>query len=216
MARPRPTTVTVMGILNIIFGSLFLLCTICGGVLVLMMMNSSSMFAINGVNVLGDMWDYLKREVPAYPAITIASLVAGLILNVLLLVAGIGLLNMQNWGRVLSLVYSVISIIDQIAMLIFTIAYVNPATQRWQQDFARRMGARLPPGSLSGDSTFNNITSLIGGILGVVYAIVLLIMMLRPSVAAAFGSGPPPEEPLADRYGEGGDEYERRRDPWNY
>jgi len=49
-----------------------------------------------------------------------------------------------------------------------------------------------------------------------VYAIVLLIMMLRPSVAAAFGGGPAPEEPLADRYGEGGDEYERRRDPWNY
>jgi hypothetical protein len=209
-----------MGILNIVFGSLFLLCTICGGVGLLMMMSDSSMFTINGVNVLSDMWNYLKREVPAYPAVTIASLVAGLILNVVLLVAGIGLLNMQGWGRVLSLVYSVVSIIDQIAMLIFTIAYVNPATQRWQQDFAQRMarqmGGRIPQGGLGGDSTFNNILSLIGGILGVVYAIVLLVMMLRPSVAAAFGSGPLPEEPLADRYGEGGDEYERRRDPWNY
>jgi hypothetical protein len=205
-----------MGILNIVFGSLFLICTLCGGIGLLMMMNSSSMFAVNGVNVLGDMWDYLKREVPAYPAITIGSLLAGLVLNIVLLVAGIGLLNMKNWGRVLSLIYSVISIVEQIGMLIFTLAFVNPATQRWQQDFLRRVGGRLPPGAMSSDSSLSNVLSVIGSVLGVAYAVVLLIMMLLPRVSAALSGGPPPEEPLADRYGEGGDEYERRRDPWNY
>jgi hypothetical protein len=89
--------------------------------------------------------------------------------------------------------------------------------RRWEEDFQRRFVGRLPPGGMGGgDSVFQNVLSVAGAILGMVYAIVLLIMMLRPSVAAAFGAGPPPEEPLADRYGEGGDEYERRRDPWNY
>jgi hypothetical protein len=206
-----------MGILNIVFGSLFLLCTVCGGALLLMMLGNSSMFQIGGVNPVQDMWDFVKREIPAYPAIAIGSLVAGLVLNALLLISGIGLLNMQNWARVLALIYSVITIIEQIGSLIFTIAYVNPVMTRWEADFHRRFAGRLPPGGMGGgDSAFQNLTTVAGAILGMVYAIVLLVMMLRPSVAAAFGTGPPPEEPLADRYGEGGDEYERRRDPWNY
>src|SRR5262249_39621715 len=159
MAEKRPTVLTVMGILNIVLGSLFLLCNLCGGVVVLMMASGSKMFEVQGIDVFGDMWNFMKREVPAYPAITFGSLALNLVVDILLLIAGIGLLNVRSWGRVLSLIYSVITILMQIGMAIFTIAIVNPATARWSDDFARRLGGRLPPGAMSGDSTLNAILS---------------------------------------------------------
>jgi hypothetical protein len=216
MVTKRPTVLTVMGILNIILGSLFLLCTLCTGIFVLMMVNRSSIFDVRGVNVLGDMWDYMKREVPAYPAVTIGSVVEGLLADTLLVIAGIGLLNMQSWGRVLSIIYSVTTILMQVFTLIFTLAYVNPATERWQQDFARRVGGGIPAGGMGGDSTLNNIGSLVGTFFAIAYAVVLLIMMLQPRVGAAFAGPPPPlAPPDAGREDEGGDEYERqRRNPW--
>ena len=216
MARPRPTSVTVMGILNIVFGSLLLLCGVCAGVLVLLMLGNNSMFNVGGVNPVRELMDGIKREIPAYPAVIIASTVGGLILNALLIVAGIGLLKMQGWARVLSIIYSVITILEQIGMLIFTIAIVNPAMSRVEHELERRFAGRLPPGAMGGDSMAQNIGNVIGALLGMTYAIILLIMMLLPRVRAALSAGPPLEESLADRYEESGEEYERKRDPWNY
>ncbi len=202
MARQRPTAVTVMGILNIVFGSLSLLCLACSGIILLIMANQSGL----GNPVL-ELFEAMRREIPGYVPVTILSLTLGVLMAVLLIVAGIGLLNMRGWGRVLSIVYGIVTILTQIGAMIYQFAYVNPAMQRVHEN--------LPPafrGGMSGDPTFNAIMSMLGAILGMVYAIVLLIMMLLPGVSAAFGRG---GDNSGERYGhdrpEEGDDYERRR-----
>src|SRR5262245_54997688 len=117
MAVQRPASVTVMGILNIVFGSLGLLCYVCVGVMFLALMGSTAGFP-GGVNPIQDMMNFMERQIPGYKAIMISSLILGFLLSVLLLVSGIGLLNMQGWARVLSILYSIIMILVQIGSLI--------------------------------------------------------------------------------------------------
>src|SRR5690349_13696963 len=114
MARKRPAVVTVMGILNIVLGSLFLLCNLCGGVMLLVFLGTSAQGGgpfPGGVNPIADMWAFMGREVPAFPAVSIGELVLNFILCACLIISGIGLLNMRGWARVLALIYSVITIL---------------------------------------------------------------------------------------------------------
>src|SRR5437764_618412 len=69
MARKRPTAVTVMGILNIVFGSLSLLCMACLGILMMAMFRSDMLVLPGGVNPVADMWEFMKREVPGYAVV---------------------------------------------------------------------------------------------------------------------------------------------------
>jgi hypothetical protein len=206
-----------MGILNIVFGSLFLLCNLCTGFGLMFLFSSSSLFAVPGFNIGPDMLEFLKQEVPGYVPVTVSHLVLSLILDIALLVSGIGLLNVQRWGRVLALIYCVVSIPLQLGMTVFTVAAVNPAMQRWQLDFVRRMGAQFPPGAMGGNSLSNNLMSMVGGILWIVYAVVLLIMMVVPGTRAAFSGGMPPGEPFRDRpYAiDDEDRFRRRRNEWD-
>jgi hypothetical protein len=206
-----------MGILNIVFGSLFLLCYLCNGVQ-LIMQSSGKAGGFGGANDPGvELANQMQAEIPGLMVHQVSTTLLHLALSVLLLSSGVGLLNMQHWARVGSIVYAVVTIILEIGNLIYQLAFINPVMKRVLEDMLRR-DHRGPGGGPEIGTLMNIITviTVIVYILLMVYAIVLLIMMLRPSVAAAFGAGPPPEEPLVDRYGEGGDEYERRRDPWNY
>src|SRR5690349_5490068 len=98
----RPTVVTVMGILNIVFGSLSLLCIVCLGLVLFVGLGSDVLERQLGFNVLADQWEFMKREVPSYPALTISNVILGFVMGSLLLAAGIGLLYMQTWARKLS------------------------------------------------------------------------------------------------------------------
>jgi hypothetical protein len=204
-----------MGILNIVLGSLFLLCYLCNGVSLLM--QTSNLNQGGGNDPGAELILQLQEEIPGFMVYQVSSSLLHLALSILLLTSGIGLLNVQRWARLGSIVYAVVTILVEIGALIYQLAFVNPVMNRVLEDILRRQHLRPGGGPpISGLITIINVVTVIVQILLMVYAIVLLIMMLRPSTAAAFGAGPPPEEPLADRYGEGGDEYERRRDPWNY
>jgi len=217
MARKRPTVLTVMGILNIVIGGLFLLCNLCVGIFALAFLGMSEQggpLAV-GINPIRDWWTFMQAEVPGFAVITLGELVVNFVLFALLIVAGIGLLNVQNWARVLSIAYGILTILVKIGILIYTLAILNPATERWQQDFFRRHvgGAAAPPGLES--SPMNNVFQLFGTVLGMTYAIVLIIMMLLPSVSAAFAGHYRPEGYDLDREDEDDLGRERRpREEW--
>jgi hypothetical protein len=186
MARKRAAVLTVMGILNIVFGSLFLLCNLCAGIGLVFLFGNTGQGGLLGPagNVISDMTNFMKTEVPAFAVLTIGEVVANLVLNVLLIIAGIGLLTVQSWGRVLSICYSILTIVIKIGSLIFTLAIVNPATERWQQDYLRRHPG-IGGADAMGNNAFNSVSSVLGAVLGMAYCVVLLIMMLLPSVSAA-------------------------------
>jgi hypothetical protein len=214
MTSERPAAVTTMGILNIVFGSLGLLASTCCGIGFLFALSVSEALP-GGINPMRHLMDFLNREIPGYTAYLILSFVVSFLLSVLLLTAGIGLLNMHSWGRVLSLICGGALFVTQVGSLIYQLAYVNPAMARWELEMARAAGGRLPPGGF-GNFTTNNITTAVAAILGAAYAVVLIVMMLVPHVSAAFG------QRVQYRYGmshrDDRDDYDspHRRDEWSH
>jgi hypothetical protein len=171
MQARRPTTVMVLGILNIVFGSLSLGC--CGLFGLLTLMEDSRR----------EWWGRLKAQVPAVEAVAVGEIVAQSLLAVLLVVAGTGLLRMAGWARVLSIGYAVVTFVLETAVLLYELIVVNPLKRqmmkfRFTDDWVSLMKA-LPL---------------------MTYAVVLLVMMLLPHVSGAFRGAPyggwhPDDEP---------------------
>ena len=99
MARKRPTSVTVMGVLNLVFGILGLLAVLCGGGVVALAVAglSNAPPPKPGEPDLVGLFKAIDQEVPSYKIYMGASLVIGLILSIVLIVAGVGLLRMKRF-----------------------------------------------------------------------------------------------------------------------
>ena len=167
----RPTSVTVFGILNLIFGVWGLL----GLVFVL----------VAGVPEDSVLFDHENRFVSAYLEI---STYVGYVATGVLIVAGIGLLALKTWGRLLSIGYAVYAILGQIV----STAVVFPLV--------------VKPMLEEQDAFFMNVflvSSLIGVGFGLLYPCLLLFFMTRRHVIRAFNppSGNfwevPDEEPVS-------------------
>lgn len=161
MRARRPTTVMVMGILNIVFGSLALGC--CGLFGLLTLMEDSRR----------EWWGRLKADAPAVEVVAVGEIVAQSLLGLLLVVAGVGLLGMSTWARVVSICYAVVTFVLESAILIYELSVVNPLKRRMVKfRFA------------------DDWVSLMKALPLMTYAIVLLVMMLLPHVSAAFRPAP--------------------------
>ncbi len=105
--RPeRPTSVTVFGILNIVFGSLGLLCMPVGLFAILAMPNAMNTAGSNTV------WMLLSG-------------VVGLACTIFLIIAGIGLLYLKAWARKGSLLYGWFAIIWGIIGVAFNVCFMT-------------------------------------------------------------------------------------------
>ncbi len=152
---PKPPSIKVFGILNIVFGALGL---ICGGVGILffILATQSSEFAYEFEKALSAQF----AEEPM--TLLQISSCFGVILSLILLVCGTGLLRGQNWGRTGSLGYAVLSILYSIASTIGNIM--------------------LAKGFTAG---LIMIFSCIGLVIGVIYPVCILIFLTRPNVVEA-------------------------------
>jgi len=158
----RPTSVTVFGVLNIVFGAI--------GLLSLPM----SLATLSG-KMPGAM-GALTQD-PTWRAYMTVGLVVGPIMCIVLIAAGIGLLKLLKWARLVSIYYAIVAIVWGIVGVAFTLVYVVPKIT----------------GSMSGPAaTGGAIGGLAGGVIGMVYPILLIVFMLRPHVVMAFESGPGP------------------------
>jgi hypothetical protein len=112
-----------------------------------------------------------------------ASLLQYAVLSILMISSGIGLLKLRSWGRVLSLVYATLSILSNIAIAVYIWVVNIPAVQA----FADRLGAQGQQAQMVANMIkfFANF-SIITPIVSLIYPMIVLIVMLRPSVAGAF------------------------------
>jgi len=152
---PKPPSIKVFGILNIVFGALGL---ICGGVgsLFFILATQSSEFAYEFEKALS------AQYTQGYMTLIQFTSCFGVILSLILLVCGTGLLRGQNWGRTGSLGYAVLSILYSIASTIGNIM--------------------LAKGFTAG---LIMIFSCIGLVIGVIYPVCILIFLTRPNVVEA-------------------------------
>ena len=161
----RPVSVTVFGILNIVFAVLGVFGMI--GTLVLFSMSEAS----NNLVVR------IMRESPGYAAWLKLTIPFGLLACIVLLAAGIGLLRLKSWARKVSIGYAIYAIaFGLLGMVMNFIFLLRPMLEEAQ----RRQGPEAA-GAIGGA-----VGGTIGGCFGLIYPIVLLIFMTRPKVAAAF------------------------------
>lgn len=196
MERTRPGTLTTIAVLNMVFGSLGLICACINGFSIGVLLTASRDNPNQVVRVLAEVADLLQREVPGYMAVEISRTLFFLVFSSLLIVAGIGLLYIGNWARIISFIYAITAIVTQVAYLLYMFLVAYPAVARIQAQFG---GDPL-------ESRFSQVAGLVGIALVIIYAIVLIILLCLPSVKAAFAPRPPDDYFHDDG---GYDEYEQ-------
>ncbi len=193
MVRQRPTSILILAILHLVAGG-FGIFGSCYSVVIMATANSASSSATvvtpAPANPAGrpsptappsasQIMKYYQEHIPAYKAFTFSALAVDLVLDLMLLASGIGLLLMHPWARVLSLIYAPLSILFHVVSFAYQLIFVIPATH----DLFAHMTGSGPMGTLLAAITD---ISLIVGFLVVIYPIVVLILLLRPSAVAAF------------------------------
>jgi hypothetical protein len=193
--KKKPPVITVFGILNIIFGGLGLLGAICGGLATFAFAQVTMPGPGNPPNPIKDMLEYMDKHAPLYTTYMIFEIVIGLIMAVILIVAGIGLLKVRPWARWLSIAYAGVRLVLILVGLVLAILIFNPVLADWQADYNKRaVPAGTPPPPSLGSGATNNISAALGSILGAAYSIALLVVMFLPNVRAAFARAALPED----------------------
>jgi hypothetical protein len=106
------------------------------------------------------------------------SMPLGGIVHMVLLGAGIGLLMLQNWARILSICYGIYAIAACLIGGVVTLNILMPIMQH-------------SPGGAQGMIAMMTLVGGVGAMaIGLVYPILLLIFMTRPKVIAAFSPEP--------------------------
>jgi hypothetical protein len=204
MKKPyRPSAVLVVAILQITFGALALLCTLCGAFQVVggnkLLMPAGNPQAAQQQQFQDDMERTLEEKVPHYQLVQYSNLVLGPLAGAVMIVSGIGLLKMRRWGRWLTIGYACYNIVSGILSFIFTITYTIPAMREFVEAESRK--PNLPPGQGPALSMTGMMASGIayGTLALMIYPIGLLIVMFMPDVRAAFRGQAPA---LKDESGE--------------
>ena len=166
----RPPSVTVFGILNIVkagFGIFFAIISV-------------ALFLIPGD--FHNPFIKMMHENTAYAAWMKLCIPLGLLSSTVLLVAGIGLLCLKSWARTLSIAFAIYDIcLCILATGLNSLFLIQPFLSNQQDPQA------------AATAMFGVIGGGFGICVGLIYPILLLIFMLRPSVAAAFHPPTPPQ-----------------------
>jgi len=183
MQRPRPTAVTVIAILNFIFGGLGVIALLCISVLgIVVIQGSGKMGPRGGPDPIQDMLS-AGRQVPGLGLYLVASIMLGLVLSVVLIASGVGLLKLQPWGRHATIFCSVANLLLTIGSVVYGVTTVNPVEAQLQAQAAITAPRGMPP-SIPGSmrDPFTICFTFLGGL----YYVVLLVYMHQPHVREAF------------------------------
>lgn len=166
----RPTSVTVFGILNIVFA-------LWGGIGLV----ASSFILYSGAFETVD----LLPDSSIDEGLNLFGLAAGGLGGIALLVSGIGLLQMRPWGRQLAIAYAVLTVLVVVGMTAINGIFVL-------RPLLAEMDAPATPEEMG--ARFGAIGGVIGSCAGLIYPGLLWYFMTRPPIVAAFGGAPLPAD----------------------
>jgi hypothetical protein len=123
----------------------------------------------------------------------IVDTLGGIILNIGLLIAGIGLVRLRNWGRVMSLWVAALKIVCATCLLAILLVWAIPAMVEKFRQMIEEMAASSPPGmppaAINQMMTFITYVwaawAVIMYVVALIYPIVILVALTRRSVIAA-------------------------------
>src|SRR5258708_3178817 len=196
MARKRPTSLLVFGILHITFGTLSLLGALCGGIYLLSGVQEQMAQTQNANAALTkdpqeiELAEYQLRalgaqhKAPFYDANLAGTSVLNVVLCTLLIVGGIGLIKVAPWARAVSLTYAVLSILSSVWAAIYNVFILLPAMNAFLDAEVQNAGPLL--------SMTIRITRL--GIY--VGPVMILLYFIYPTLVLAWMLPPPTAQPL--------------------
>jgi hypothetical protein len=205
--RPRrPTSVVVLAVFHFILGGLglcFGLFGIVGALIVYLTPPPPAPPPGAPVVVTAASQNqFMDSRVPYWKEIGLTFNMVDLLISAGMIAAGVGLLQMKAWARTASLAYGGVSIVDQAVHIVYTAVYIVPAVQAFYDALGASAGSPFPPGMISMMKAVVGATVWLS-VIGFIYPVVVLIVLLRPSVAEAFRAGPPGPGDYSDRYGQG-------------
>jgi hypothetical protein len=195
----RPGAATAAGVLAIIYGSLGLLCGVCGLASLLIQGAGGNNMFFGGDPAQADLQkklqDALARDLPAYEAVQIGGNLLGLIEAVALLVGGIGVLNMRRWARTLVMTFSFIAIASGIFQVYYQTVFVFPSMNNvFQNELPGLLPAGPAPQAAQVMSVMRTMVTAIAVVTIVIlvvvmiYLFIIIMLLARPHVRAAFAS----------------------------
>jgi hypothetical protein len=203
MSRQRPGSVTAAAVMTIIYGGLFTLCNLCGLFGLAAQGANKNLFAGGNpqqAEVQKQMEDALDRDVPLYRVAQIVAPIGSLVFALALLCAGIGLLGMYSWARLLAIVAALCTVLFNCVQMTYQLVFLLPAMNRVFADVlpnAMPKGGPPPPIDVV---KVVNVSMMAGMVIGVLiqlaviaYLLVIVFMLLRRPVRAAFAGDHMPE-----------------------
>jgi hypothetical protein len=167
---PRPTSVTVLAIIGIVFGGLFVLCKPFG-LLPLVMPN---------MGPPNPALDVLRTD-GMLRALTIGGVLVGLPVSILLLASSIACLSLKSWARKGMLSYAVIAIVLSALTFVAQVIWVIPKMKAIQQ----QQMANIPNAAFLAEMTGVPITA-VEFLIRLIFPACILFYFTRPHVKAAF------------------------------
>ena len=144
---------------------------------------------------------------PRIVAYTYVESIAGILLNLLMVIAGVGLLRMSDWGRRLSLGVAWLKILRWVAILVVSLVVIVPITAETsrkmfqeidKQTKAKSGGATPIPMAFFAQFTavITGVTAVASALFGSIYPALSLWFLTRPATRAAcltrvMPTGPP-------------------------
>ncbi len=166
----RPTSVLVLGVLNLVFGVIGVL-GMFGSAAILLGMNPSN--PMNRILESSDFYRYYLW----------GSFVLGLFAVIVLLAAGVGLVMSKAWARPAAIGYGIYAIaMGLVGQIVNAVFVVGPLL-----NMASAGGGPENIGAAAGA-----IGGTLGGCVGLVYPVVLLVFMFRKNVVEFFQSSRTP------------------------
>jgi hypothetical protein len=149
--KQKPVGVMLIAIFNLIFGLPCLLGALCipfAGDASLAMLEALPKApgpqAQDPAKMVKDQQEFMRKEIPAQKAVTIALAVLQLGYSLLLLVSGIMLLSGKPLGRTLAIVAVALMALTTLANIAFGAMFVVPATSKWEQQQAKVQVQPMP------------------------------------------------------------------------
>ncbi len=149
---------------------------------------------LSGIMDFNELTGLSDRRVFVY---YVAEIAAGVLLNILMIVAGLGLMGLTEWGRRMAILVAELKILRWVLMTVVSMALVLPITLERTQKMMVKLdaqikaqgGARGAPFALSDvgrlGAIFGAATAIFSAIVASIYPVLTIWFLTRPPARAA-------------------------------